>query len=244
MIAEGLKVAVSTDAMLERIETLVRRRTESDRRMSYAWMIVPILPLAAAIAILSSFVGIIVSILPRVSNLTQTTAQNAFTPVVAGLLALYGLAVTVYFGVLFLGALSFYFMIERRNRHFVRQQLLYSALYQYLASKKTDSASVANLGYLTEDSAAQDNPKPAGIWALLFMFVSPIIGLILSYTLTRDLRKHEAAQSKFQTELAASLGEAGFVQPDFSSYRPRGSDPILFLILSAITGGLFWIYWY
>jgi uncharacterized membrane protein len=230
--------------MLERIGTLVRRRRETDRRMSYGWMIIPILPLAAAVAIASSFVGILVSTLPKISNISQTTAQSTLTPVVGGLVALYGSAILIYFGVLFLGAVSFYYMIDRRNRHFSRQQLLFSTLHQYLAFKAPQSGNVMQVGYLAEDSSNEERSRSAGLWALLFMFVTPVTGLILSYCLTQDLRKHDELQSKFQAALPQSLTEAGYEQPNFAPYKPRGGDPVLFIILSAITGGLFWVYWY
>ena len=38
--------------------------------------------------------------------------------------------------------------------------------------------------------------------------------------------------------------EAGFQQADLPPYKSRKRDPVLFVILYAITGGLFWIYWY
>ena len=238
-------MATPTDQMLlDRIEALVRRRTETDRRMSYAWMIIPILPLAAGIAIVSSFLGILVSTLPKLSTISQTNAQNTLTPVVGGLLALYGFAVIVFFGVLFLGAVSFYYMIDRRNRHFSRQQLLFSTLHKYLSTKAPQSQSVAQVGFLAEDSSSQEGSRPAGLWALLFMFVTPIIGLILSYCLTQDLHKHDQLQSKFQAALPPALAEVGYGQQNLPAYKARGGDPVLFIILSAITGGLFWVYWY
>jgi len=230
--------------LLDRIEALVRRRTETDRRMSYAWMIIPILPLAAGIAIVSSFLGILVSTLPKLSTISQTNAQNTLTPVVGGLLALYGFAVIVFFGVLFLGAVSFYYMIDRRNRHFSRQQLLFSTLHKYLSTKAPQSQSVAQVGFLAEDSSSQEGSRPAGLWTLLFMFVTPIIGLILSYCLTQDLHKHDQLQSKFQAALPPALAEVGYGQQNLPAYKARGGDPVLFIILSVITGGLFWVYWY
>jgi hypothetical protein len=40
------------------------------------------------------------------------------------------------------------------------------------------------------------------------------------------------------------LVEAGFQETNFAAYKPRDRDPVLFVILTAITGGLFWVYWY
>jgi hypothetical protein len=240
-----IKVATSQDPTLQRIESLMHRRTESDRRMSYAWMIVPLLPLAAAVVIGALLVGILVSLIPNISNLSHpTTAQSTIAPIVGGILALYGLAIIVLFITLFFGALSFYYLIDRRNRHLARQQLLFSTLHRYLASKAPTSESIARLTYLSEDSTYEERPRPAGLWALLFLFVTPIVGLITSYNLTQDMRKHDDFQSNYQTALASSLVEAGFQQPNFQAYKSRSRDPVLFLVLSAITGGVFWIYWY
>ena len=237
-------MAVSNEPALERIETLIHRRTESDRRMGYGWMIVPLLPLAAVITIASSFVGILISILPKLSNLSQANTQSTLAPFASGIFALYGIAVILYFGVLFFGALSFYYMVERRNRHFARQQLLFSTIHNYLTSKRPESANAAHLGYIAEDSESQERPRSAGLWSLLYLFVTPIVGLILSYCLTQDIRKHDELQAKFQSTLVPSLSDASLQPPNFAPYKSRGGDPVLFVILSAVTGGLFWIYWY
>jgi len=239
------KVTTKQDPALHRIESLARRRTETDRRMGYIWMIIPLLPLIGAIAIGGIFLGMLVSILPRIGNLSQpTTAQNEIEPIVGGLLALYGVGVIVYLAVLLFGALSFYYMIDRRNRHFSRQQLLFSTIHAYLSSKGPASDNIAQLGYLSEDSIYAETARPAGIWAILFIFITPIVVLIASFNLTHDMRKHDDLQSKYQAALATSLVESGFQEPNFDAYKFHSRDTALFIILTAITGGLFWIYWY
>jgi len=240
-----IKVAEQQDPPLNRIESLVRRRSETDRRMGYIWMVVPLLPLVATIIIGSVFVGILVSIIPRLSSLSQQTATpSAIEPIIGGILALYGLGILAFFAVVFFGALGFYYMIDRRNRHFGRQQLLFSTIHRYLASKVPKSENISQLGYLAEDSTYAERTRPAGIWALLYLFVNAIVGLIASYSLTQDMRKHDELQSRYQAALGPSLIEAGFKDPDFHPYKSHNRDPVLFIILTAITGGLFWIYWY
>jgi len=233
------------DLPLQRIESLVRRGADTDRRMGYMWMIIPLLPVVGAIAIGTTFVGIVVSILPKITSLSQpSTAQSALEPVAGGLFALWALGALVFFAVLFFGALSFYYLIDRRNQHFGRQQLLFSTIHRYLASKASASENIARLGYLSDDSTYAEEARPAGLWALLVLFVTPIVGLIASYGLTQDLRKHDELQSKYQEALAPSLVEAGFHEQPLPAYKPHNRDPVLFIILTAITGGLFWIYWY
>lgn len=239
-----IRMTAQQDPLLHRIESLSRLRSETDRRMGYIWMIVPLLPLAAAVAIGSSFVGVLVSIVPKMSNLSQATTPTAMEPVLGGIAALYFVGVIAFFAVVFFGALSFYYLIDRRNRHFARQQLLFSTIHRYLASKVPASENISQLGYLSEDSTFVEGMRPAGIWSILFLFLMPIVGLIASYNLTIDMRKHDELQLKYQVALASSLVEAGFQEPNFLPYKSRNRDPLLFIILTAITGGLFWIYWY
>ncbi len=241
----GLKVATQIDPALLRIEELVKRRSSTDRRMGYVWMIVPLLPALAAVVIGASVLGILASIIPRISSITQPqTAQNAITPIVGEIFALYGFAILVYYVVLLIGALAFYYMIDRRNHHFVRQQLLFSTLHRYLAAKAPDSENVSRLGHILEDSGCDERDRPAGVWAILFLFVTPIVGLLAAYNLTQDLRRHEDSQSVYQTTLANAFSDAGVQQTTFAPYKSHRREPFLFIILSAITAGLFWIYWF
>ncbi len=238
-------MASQIDPTLRRIEELVRRRSSTDRRMGYIWMIVPILPALAAVVIGASLLGILVSVLPRISNLTQPqTAQSTLTPIVGEIFALYGLAIAVFYVVLLFGALAFYYMIDRRNRHFIRQQLLFSTLHRYLAVKAPASENVSRLGQLSEDSVLDERDRPAGVWAVLFLFATPIVGLFAANNLTRDLLRHDDMQSVYQATLVNAFGDVGIQPPIFSAYKFHKRDPVLFIILSAITAGLFWIYWF
>jgi len=240
-----IKVATDQNPDLPRIQSLVSRRNQTDRRMGYAWMIIPLLPPIGTITTAAIFLGILISLLPKMNSLSQpNTAQSAIEPIAGGFLALLGLGVIVLFAVSLLGALSFYYLIERRNQHFGRQQLLFSTIHRYLASKRPASEGIAKLGYLAEDSVQAETPRPAGLWAFASLFAIPIVGLIASYNLTHDMRKHDEFQSEYQAALATSLVESGFQEPNFSSYKFHNRDSVLFLILTAITGGLFWIYWY
>jgi len=241
----GIKVASRIDPTLLRIEELVRRRSSTDRRMGYVWMIVPILPALAATVIGASLLGIVVSILPRISSFTQSqNTQNAVTPIVGNIIALYGLAIITFYVVLFFGALAFYYLIDRRNRHLGRQQLLFSTLQGYLAAKAPASENVSRLGQLSEDSVYREHDRPAGLWALLFLLLNPIVGLVAAYNLTQDLNRHDELQSNYQVTLLTAFSDASVQPPSFSSYKFHKRDPFLFLVLSAITAGFFWIYWF
>ena len=238
-------MASQVDPAILRIEELVQRRSSTDRKMGYIWMIVPLLPALAAVVIGASLIGVLVSVLPRISSFTQPqNAQNAITPIVGEVFALYGLAITTFYVVLLFGALGFYYLIDRRNRHFGRQQLLFYTLHRYLAAKAPASENISRLRQLSEDSVYSERDRPAGLWAVLFLFMTPIVGLMTAYNLTQDLSRHDELQSRYQTTLVNAFSDAGVQPPTFSFYKFHKRDPFLFITLSAITAGLFWIYWF
>ena len=223
------------------------RRSITDRRMGYAWMIVPILPIVLATAVGAAVFGVVISAISKMGTIPQPqNAQSALTPVMAGVFAVYGLSIFGFFIVLLFGAAAFYFMVDRRNQHFARQQLLFSSLHSYLlGSAKTGSSnSISRLRYFSDDSVFGERHRPAGVWAILFLFVAPIAGLALPYDLTRDLSFHEELQIKYQTTLVDALREAGYQPPTFPPSKLHKREPLFFVILSAITAGLFWIYWF
>lgn len=239
----GITVSTQPELLIQRIEDLIRRRSSSDRRMGYVWMIVPILPIFVGIAIAVSIIGILVSAISKVGSLQQP--QNA-APIVGEILGLYGFAIMSLYLVLLVGSFALYYLIDRRNAHFKRQQQLFSLLPTYLSSREKPprAESKYQLTQLSEDSVLEERDRPAGLWAVLYLFVTPIVGLIVAYSLTQDLRKHENLQSAYQTSLVGAFNEAGIQLPTFSPDRAHKRDPILLIILTAITAGLFWIYWF
>jgi hypothetical protein len=215
--------------------------------MGYAWMIVPVLPIAMATTIGAAVFGIIVSAISRMGTIPQPqNAQSALTPILGEIFALYGLVIIGFYLVLLIGAFGFYYLLDRRNRHIVRQQLLFSNLQHYLSitSSARPAEAISRLGHISEDSIFGEHQRPAGVWAVLFLFVSPIVGVVVPYDLTHDLRVHEELQATYQTTLVDALREAGLQAPTFPALKLHKRDPLLFMILTAITAGLFWIYWF
>lgn len=227
--------------MIQQVEELVQRRALTDRRMGYVWMIVPLLPVVVGIILVASFIQLIVSIIPTMSNVQQASAS-----VVGSFFALYGLALVSFYIVGLFGAFALYYLFDRRNSHFKRQQQLFKTLATYFAAKATVSTdeNAWKLSKIAEDTIYEEQNRPAGIWAMLYIFVNPIAGLIAAYDLTQDLRRHEERQFEYQAALRNVLLGAGDTPPSPVSSRFHKRDAILFLILTAITGGLFWIYWF
>jgi type III secretory pathway component EscS len=211
--------------------------------MGYIWMVVPILPILMGIGLAVSFIGILVSIVSRIGSLQQP--EGAITAA-SEILALYGFAIVSFYIILAFGAFAIYYMIERRNGHFRRQQRLFSTLQKYLSSKTSvaGNENAFRLWQSSEESILEELDRPAGLWSVLYLFVTPVVGLIVAFNLTQDLRRHEELQANYQTTLLGALNEAGIVTSTLPSSRPHKRDPLLFIILTAITGGLFWIYWF
>jgi len=236
----GVDLSAETDILLRRVEAEIRRRHLTDHRMGYAWTIVPLLPILVGIALVVGFLTVVIS---SISSLQQAGGSVA---AVAGILTLYMFGLISIYAVQIVNALAFYFLIDRRSRHFKRQQLLFDAVPKYLSASKNFASheNIGRLAELSEDSMFEEQDRPAGLWAILSIFATPIVGLIVAYDLTQDLRRHEERQSAYQQTLSSALEEAGIVHLPFASLKPHRRDPIVYIVLTVITAGLFWIYWF
>ena len=232
--------SVQADILLRRIENEIRRRPLTDRRMGHAWTVVPVLPLVVGIALFVALIGLVVSSLANIQQAPNVSSGFAV------IFSLYVVAVIVVYAVVLLGSIAFYYLIDRRNRHFKRQQALFASIPAYLLTAKDiiRHENIAKLTDISQDSSFEEQNRPASMWAILYIFATPIAGLIVAYSLTQDLRKHEERQSVYQQTLPSALDEAGLGRPPIASSRSHNKDPILYLVLTAITAGLFWIFWF
>jgi len=209
--------------------------------MGNTWMIIPILPVVASIFLAAALIGIVVSVIPRF----QPTEAVQQAQLLTGIVAIYGVIILTFFIVMVIGAFAIYYFSDRRNRHFKRQQMLFAVISSYLQSRTgVISENVGRLGQLAEDSVFEESDRAAGLWSVLYIFVTPIIGLVVAYSLTHDLHQHEERQLAYQGTLASALEEVGFTRPSLTSARTHNRDPMVYLIVTAITAGLFWIYWF
>jgi H+/Cl- antiporter ClcA len=209
--------------------------------MGNAWMLAPILPIIVGIALVLSIVGVIVS---NIANLQSFQQSQSALPAVAAILSFYLLGIIALYLILLIDSISIYYLLDRRNNHFKRQQQLFATIAKYLMTRSNELiASSSKLLEMSEDAAAEEENRSAGLWAVLNLFVSPFVSLIAAYNLTRDLRRHEDRQQNYQTILTSTLNQMSVTAPPVPA-RLHKRDPLLFLILTAISGGLFWIYWF
>jgi chromate transport protein ChrA len=121
---------------IDRIEELIHRRSSTDRKMSYIWMLVPLLPIVLGLAIAVSLIGVIISAVSKLGNAATQTTQASALPIVGAIAAVYAGGIVALFVVLLLGCFAFYNMIERRNAHIRRQQQLFLAIQTYLIGER------------------------------------------------------------------------------------------------------------
>jgi len=230
------------------LEYAIRKRFESDRIMGYIWMIVPILPLLLAILGAAIFIGLI---LTAIATGITTPTPTGFAPIsfMEGILisAWIGL-ILVGFIVSIFGAIALYYMISRRNDHFRRQRMLTSILLPYLETKLKEkgrtSHAISTLALLNRDSEYEETERSPAVWAVLYLFVSPIVGLYVFHFLTQDLYKHFKRQVDLTRNVEALLKDLDFQFASPAQYEIKRRETILYIILTVVTVGLFWIYWF
>jgi hypothetical protein len=230
------------------LEYAIRKRFESDRMMGYIWMIVPILPLLLAILGAAILLGFILRVIAAgISGPTPTAPFPTDSMAAILMLGWIGL-ILVGFIISVFGAVALYYMISRRNNHFRRQRMFTSILLPYLEVKLKEKGrspnTISALALLNRDSEYEETEKSPAVWAVLYLFVSPIVGLYVFHFLTHDLYKHFKRQVDLGRSLEASLKDLDiqFVSP--AQYEIKRRETILYIILTIITVGLFWIYWF
>ncbi|MEM2912396.1 MAG: DUF4234 domain-containing protein [Candidatus Bathyarchaeia archaeon] len=212
-------------SMLENLKRDIRMRAETDIMLPIWWVIIPILSPILAIA------GVLAMIL------------NPFLGFII-------LAIDVIIAIFMV--IILYRLIQRRNKHFSRQQLFMDdiiAALKSIASKKKE-ATVEKIDALERslrEARMEETEKSAALWVILSL-ITGIAGLYVLYFLTKDFYKHERREDYAIADIYAILNALGI-----SATAPRRieiSSPIpersfaLYLILTIVTLGIFGIYWY
>ncbi len=232
---------------MERIDAAVKRRSESDRIMGNVWMVVPFLPLLAGIIYVVAFIGFITALVSA-NFLSASVRPEAFSLLFVSYGALLLLSAFLLIIGVILGAASIYYLIDRRNKHFLRQRTLVEAVASFLRSRQASGSNAElfePLELAFDESTYFESERPAAVWALLFVFVTPLAMLVAGYFLTDDLQGHRHRQNLLighLMQLSARL-DLGLEMP--AGVVPgRERDELLYLVITLITGGLFWIYWF
>jgi uncharacterized membrane protein len=225
---------------LENLRRDLRTRLETDRHMSGAWAIVPLVPLIIGVGLIVVFIAIAISA-------ATTSGTTAGIGLVAAFFGLLGLVYLGYFIFLILVVIMIFMLVRRRNNHFNRQILLYEDLVgtaKELASKKNAEVSVLinNMDRNLREARLEELEKNATLWALMSISV---FGLwYASYFLMKDFYRHERREDMFVQDLLRTFYQLGVPinLPYRSSPIPERSF-VLYLVLTLITANIFAVYW-
>lgn len=236
-----------SESVLENIRRDIRRRTETDRVISPAWLIVPI-------AVLLVFLFVIVAAVLTAILLPFRFFPDGFRPGVfpgpgpfLGILALVGFGFVAVFivGVIFVYLL--YLLIKRRNDHFVRQHHLFEDLAAYLRGFATTKGMnvelpLSNVERAARDARSEETEKSAALWVILSL-VTGIAALYVYYFLTKDFFKHERREDNLIEDTNRVLSLLGLETLSRRVSPMPERNFVLYLILSIVTLGIFAIYW-
>jgi uncharacterized membrane protein len=229
---------------LENLRRDLRTRLESDRQMSGAWAIVPLLPIIVGVIATVLFFAFLFSSLANVRGGTPVTNSTAigFVGAFFGALIVYYLS---YFVVLVLVAVMIYKLVSRRNSHFNRQILLQEDLVNMareLAAKKGVDVSILlnNMDRNVREARLEETEKNATLYALLY----GLIWIYTAYFLMKDFFKHERREDLFINDMLRTFNTLG-VPINFPYRNPPIPDRsfALYFILTLITGSIFGVYW-
>jgi multisubunit Na+/H+ antiporter MnhB subunit len=207
------------------IQDAIRRRSESDIKMSGAWILVVIFsPVLLAIGIFMVLIGFFAPVLLLIGGLVAIIA-------------------------LVLAAVLYYKLINRRNKHFMRSRMLREGLIRHIESKASElgrtqdvMSELSTMRMVHSELNSEEGDKSAGLYAILSIIV-PFVSLYVMYFLTKEFVSHDTKERAFFQALSTAANKLGIpAQFPYWKELPRRSAG-LYLILTIVLSGLFAIYW-
>jgi hypothetical protein len=216
------------------ISEAIRIRRETDDIMSGLWILSPLLGSVAFFAILfgSTFIG---------------ASSGAGTVVLAGGLVGFILGIIVY---IILALLPWYKLIRRRTEHFKRDRILREGLISYIRGAGSErgiegqmSTELATMATVHSEANGEEDEKSPMLWIILSIITFGLLGLYVSYFLTKDPHNHDVRQLAFMQQVQSSFSklQKTIVFPFWKAMSGRSF--FLYLVLTLLTGGLFALYW-
>jgi hypothetical protein len=216
------------------ISEAIRIRRETDDIMSGLWILSPLLGFVAFFVIF--FGGFFIG-----------ASSGVRTGVLAGGLIGLILGVIVY---VILALLPWYKLIRRRSEHFKRDRILREGLISYVRGVASErgiesqmSTELATMTAVHSEANGEEDEKSAMLWIILSIITFGLLGLYVSYFLTKDPHNHDVRQLAFmqQVQSAFSKLQKTIVFPFWKAMTGRSF--FLYLVLTLLTGGLFALYW-
>ena len=225
-----------------RISEAIRARSSSDEIMGGMWIVLLILsPLIMVIGIVFLVLGMLA---------TAFSASGVGMGVGSGA-AVIGLVLIVLGGLIYI--IINYKLLKRNNEHSKREAALRQGIIDYFRTKAAErnmegalSSQLATMQSIDSESRSDERERSAGLYSILIIipFIGTLIQWYVAYILTKFSAKHDHRWMAFaqQTQTAGQALGMTMVYPSWKTIPERSF--FLYLIISLITGGLFWIYWY
>ncbi len=216
------------------ISEAIRIRRETDEIMSGLWILSPLLGFVAFIAVL-------------IGSFALGAASGSKAGVLAGGLIGFVGGFVVY---IILALLPWYKLIRRRTEHFRRDRILREGLISYIRGAASErgiegqfSSELATMTAVHSEANGEEDEKSAMLWIILSIVTFGILGLYVSYFLTKDPHNHDVRQLAFMQQVQSSFSKLGkaIVFPFWKAMSGRSF--FLYLVLTWLTGGLFALYW-
>ena len=215
------------------ITEAIRIRRETDDVMSALWILSPFLGIVAFIAIL--FGGFAVG-----------SSAGSRAGILAG--GLVGVVLGLIVAIIF-WQLPYYKLIRRRSEHFRRDKILREGLLTYIRGVASErgiepqmSMEIATMMTVHSESSGDEDEKSAVLWIILSIITFGLVGIYVSYFLTKDPHNHDVRQLAFMQQVQNSFSkfQKTIVFPFWKAMPSRSF--FLYLILTWITG-FFVLYW-
>jgi hypothetical protein len=228
---------------LENLRRDLRTRLESDKQMSGAWAIVPLLPIIVGVVVVVVVFAAIFSTIGSIGpSGTPTTGTSVIGAALAGsIFLLYSL----YFVVLILVGILIFKLVSRRNAHFNRQILLQEdviSMAKEVAAKKSVDVSILlnNMDRSVREARLEEAEKNATLYAI----VGGLVWIYAAYFLMKDFFKHERREDLFINDMLRTFNALG-IPINFPYRNPPIPDRsfALYFVLTLITVSIFGVYW-
>src|SRR6266702_4016623 len=205
------------------ISEAIRIRRETDDVMSALWILSPLLGFVGFFVILFGGFAIGFGAGSRTGGLT------------GGLIGLIGGVIVL----IILSLLPWYKLIRRRSEHFRRDKILREGLITYIRGIASERGIEAQMH---SESSGEEEEKSAILLIVLSIITFGLVGIYVSYFLTKYPHGHDVRQLAFMQQVQSSFQklQMTIVFPFWKAMPSRSF--FLYLVLTWLTG-LFALYW-
>jgi hypothetical protein len=226
----------------------IRMQHELDRQMSMIWLSAYFIPITVSIISAFYFIPSLLSVFIRI-DFSNPQIYNSYDLLPQEFVVFFAILILSGIFNLIISIFLNYLLINRRNTHFRRQNLLsedIETVIDFLARTKVKNIedNLVSLKKMLKEARCEETEKNPVLWSILSVFV-PFVQFYVYYFLMKDFYHHERQEDRFWTSVKEVLQKLDI---DFSIPQRKKVIPfrsfVLYLILTVVTTGLFIVYWF